>query len=383
MTRPTTVTVHGRCDARFDAVREAFQAHINQNFEIGAAAAAYVDGKLAVDLWAGYRDADRAQTWEEDILACMMSTGKAMGCLCVLKLVDEGKIGLNAPVAKYWPEFAQAGKDAITVRQVLSHLSGLVFLDALERGSISDYAALRAAVEHQSAQWPPGTQPAYHTFTIGILNRELVYRVTGRAIADYWREEFAEPLGADFQIALNEAEQARCAETICDPDHPFLALLMDTDNPVGRAWKALPEGADLAGFVNSSEGRTWGTPNVGFGNPRGLARVYGVLACGGEFDGERILSEAILTEATTEIWNEEDAVLGVPVRHGLGFLLSGGALEFTGTPDTFAGLSAGGYVGVGVPSCRLGFACVGNRMAHALDEGPLSKALMSAMMSCF
>ena len=148
MTRPTIVTVHGRCDARFDAVREAFQAHINQNFEIGAAAAAYVDGKLAVDLWAGYRDADRAQTWEEDTLARMMSTGKAMGCLCVLKLVDEGKIGLNAPLAKYWPEFAQAGKDAITVRQVLSHLAGLVFLDALERGSISDYAALRAAVEH-------------------------------------------------------------------------------------------------------------------------------------------------------------------------------------------------------------------------------------------
>ena len=192
-----------------------------------------------------------------------------------------------------------------------------------------------------------------------------------------------EPLGADFQIALNEAEQARCAETICDPDHSFLALLMDTDNPIGRAWKALPEGADLAGFVNSSEGRTWGTPNVGFGNPRGLARVYVVLVCGGEFDGERILSEAILTEATTEIWNEEDAVFGVPVRHELGFLLSGGALEFTGTPDTFAGLGVGGYVGVGVPSCRLGFACVGNRMAHALDEGPLSKTLMNAMMSCF
>ncbi len=124
-------------------------------------------------------------------------------------------------------------------------------------------------------------------------------------------------------------------------------------------------------------------PNVGFGNPRGLARVYGVLACGGTHEGGRILSEAILNEATSEAWAGENAVLGVPVRHGLGFLLSGGALEFTGTADTFAGLGAGGYVGVAVPSRRLGFACVGNRMAHALDEGPLAKSLMRALMSCF
>ncbi len=110
-----------------------------------------------------------------------------------------------------------------------------MFLDGLERGSLSDFAALRAAAERQPPTWPPGEQPAYHTFTIGILNRELVYRVTGRAIADFWREEFAEPLGADFQLSLNEEEQERCAETICDPDHPFLALLRDTDNPIGRA----------------------------------------------------------------------------------------------------------------------------------------------------
>ncbi len=118
MTRCTAVTVHGSCDARFAAVRKAFQAHVDEGFEVGATAAAYVDGKLAVDLWAGYRDAGRTDAWKEDTLACMMSTGKAMGCLCVLKLVDEGKIGLDTPLAEYWPEFGQAGKDKITVRQV-------------------------------------------------------------------------------------------------------------------------------------------------------------------------------------------------------------------------------------------------------------------------
>ena len=383
MTTFTTIAIGGNCDAKFDAVREAFQTHLDEGFEVGAAVAAYADGEKVVDLWAGHRDAARQQPWNEDTVVCMMSTGKAMGCLCVLKLVGNGEVELDASIANYWPEFGQAGKDAITVRQVLAHTSGLVFLDALERGSVSDFAALRAAVERQSPEWPPGTQPAYHTFTIGVLNRELVFRVTGRAIADYWREEFAEPLGVDFQLALNAAERARCAETICDPDHPFLALLRDPDNPIGRAWKALPEGADLASFANSTEGRSWGTPNIGFGNPRGLACVYGALACGGELDGVRLLSEATLGEAVAEAWSGEDAVLGVPVRHGLGFLLSGGALQFTGTPDTFGGLGAGGYVGAAVPAQRLGFACVGNRMSHALDEGPLSKTLMSAVMSCF
>ena len=145
MTKPTVVSVQGSCDADFEAVRKTFQDHIEQGFEIGAAAAAYVDGKKVVDLWAGHRDAGRRQPWAEDTVACMMSTGKAMGCLCVLKLVDDGIIDLDAPLARYWPEFGQAEKDAITVRQVLSHTSGLVFLDGLERGSLSDFAALRAA----------------------------------------------------------------------------------------------------------------------------------------------------------------------------------------------------------------------------------------------
>jgi CubicO group peptidase (beta-lactamase class C family) len=382
MALQSQLEIRGRCDARFRGVEEAFQKQLDIGFEVGAAVAAFVDGEAVVDLWAGHRDAARSQPWEEDTLACMMSTGKAMGCLCVLRLVDEGAIALDDPVARYWPEFAQAGKEALTIRQVLAHTSGLVYLDALEPGSMFDYPALRAAAEQQRPEWPPGTQPAYHPFTVGVLNRELVFRVTGRAIADYWREEFAEPLGADFQLALNEAEQARCAETISDPDDPFAALAGRTDNPIGRAWRAQAPGG-LAGLMNTREGRTWGVPNVGFGNPRALAKVYGVLACGGSLGGVRLLSEALLAEATTEAWQGEDAVLGVPIRHGLGFLLSGGALRFTDTDDTFAGLGAGGYVGVGVRSRRLGFACVGNHMAHTLDEGPLSKALMSAVMDCF
>lgn len=381
MVNSIPLEIHGYCDARFHGVEEAFRKQLDTGFEVGAAVAAFVDGEAVVDLWAGHRDAGRIRAWERDTIACMMSTGKGMGCLCVLRLVDHGLIALDDPVATYWPEFAQAGKESITIRQVLAHTSGLVFLDALEPGSLFDYPGLRAAAERQRPEWAPGTQPAYHTFTIGILNRELVYRVTGRAIADYWREHFAQPLGVDYQLALNEEEQARCAETICDADDPFVAVAGNLEHPIGRAWKSQAP-AGLASVVNTSDWRTWGVPNVGFGNPRGLAKIYGALSSGGAQEGVRLLSEGLLAEACAEAWYANDAVLGVPVRHGLGFLLSGGALRLTGTADTFAGLGAGGYVGVGVPSRRLGFACVGNHMAHALDEGPLSKTLMGAVMEC-
>lgn len=175
-------SIQGHCDSRFQLVQDAFAKHLNNPREYGAALAICLDGEAIVDLWGGYQDDRQERPWNEDTIVCMFSTGKSLGVLCVLRLVDQGKIDLDDPVSLYWPAFGQGNKAAVTFRHILSHLSGIVFLDDLEPGSCFDYQQLVRAVERKEPDWTPGAHPAYHTFTIGILVREIVSRVTGMHI---------------------------------------------------------------------------------------------------------------------------------------------------------------------------------------------------------
>lgn len=174
--------IEGFADPKFAAVRDAFAINMAEGHEIGAAVCVIVEGRPVVDLWAGYRDGGRELPWQRDTIVCMMSVTKAMGAIAVLMLADRGELDLDDPVAKFWPEFAQNGKEPITVRMVLAQQECLPYADALKEGELWDHEKAAAALAAQAPEWPIGTKPCYHSFTAGLLYQQIVRHVDGRTI---------------------------------------------------------------------------------------------------------------------------------------------------------------------------------------------------------
>ena len=221
MTTVPEPRVEGVCDARFAAVREAFAANFVRHGEVGAAVAIALGGRVVVDLWAGHADAARSVPWRRDTLVNVFSVSKALSTICALRALERGLLALDAPVARVWPEFAAAGKDAVTLRQILSHRAGLPAVRApLPEGAMLDFARMTDALAHQAPWWAPGSAHGYHVNTFGFLLGELVRRATGETIGRVLREEIAGPLGADVHVGLPRAEHGRVAEFIWTAGEP-------------------------------------------------------------------------------------------------------------------------------------------------------------------
>ena len=205
-----SVPVHGRCEPRFQAVRDVFERNLRDGLDLGAAVAFTLDGEPVVDLWGGRLEFDRDDEWQRDTLVNVYSTTKGMTAICAHRLVEQGKLDLDAPVASYWPEFGQAGKQELPVRWLLSHQAGLPAVrKPLPKGALYDWHAMTSALAAQQPWWTPGTKHGYHAMTYGFLVGELVRRVSGQSLGTYFREQVAEPLEADFHIGLGEEHHAR------------------------------------------------------------------------------------------------------------------------------------------------------------------------------
>ena len=205
--------INGVCDKRFSRVRDAFAANFENGEEVGASFAVTVNGEYVVDLWAGHADAGLTRPWERDTIVNVWSTGKAVTATCAHMLVDRGLLDIDAPVAKYWPEFAQAGKEKMPVRYLLSHQSGLSVIEKpLPTETFYDWDGMASALAAQKPLWEPGTKPGYQAITFGYLVGEVVRRITGKSLGTFVREEIAGPLGADFHIGLSQEHHARVAE---------------------------------------------------------------------------------------------------------------------------------------------------------------------------
>jgi CubicO group peptidase (beta-lactamase class C family) len=240
MTTPDEIA--GHCDPRFAAVRDAFAANFEAGREIGASFAVTVDGELVVDVWGGYADAARTRPWQSDTIINVFSTTKAMAALCAHILVDRGQLDLDAPVARYWPEFAQAGKERITTRHVLSHAAGLPGIrQPLPTEALLDWNGMTEALAAEAPWWEPGTANGYHALTYGYLIGEIVRRITGKTLGAFFREDVAERLGADFHIGLPESEDARVAELVpasAEEVESAGSAPIDPDTLTGR-WSAI------------------------------------------------------------------------------------------------------------------------------------------------
>jgi CubicO group peptidase (beta-lactamase class C family) len=295
-----------------------------------------------------------------------------MTAICANRLAEEGRLDLDAPVAEYWPEFAQAGKERIPVRWLLCHKAGLAAIrEQIPAGGLYDWKFMTEALAAEKPWWEPGAKHGYHALTYGHLVGEVVRRVDGRTLGAYFREELAEPLGLDFWIGTGPGLDARVADMIPAPPsppgvpNPFEAAARNPESLVGRAF-ANP--VIETGAVNTRAWRGAEIPAAnGHGTARGLARIYGALARDGELDGVHVLAPAQIEKANTEQSFGPDEVLSpLHTRFGLGFFMTQPMIPFGPNPRSFGHPGAGGSIAFADPDARVGIAYVMNQMQVGL-----------------
>jgi CubicO group peptidase (beta-lactamase class C family) len=381
----------GWCAPRFDGVRDALAENFRAHGEVGAAVAITVDGVPVVDLWAGWVDAAGTRPWQKDTLVNVFSVGKGIAALALLMLVDRGEIDVDAAVARYWPEFAAAGKREITVRTLLGHRAGLPAIRSmLPPLAMYDWARMTAALAAEEPWWTPGEKHGYHVNTFGFLVGEIVRRVANQDLGTFVRHTITAPLGADFHFGVGPDEDARIADYLLGDDDTHLATYLvgaegstgSNDEAerrflLGRVY-ANPSGVSGFGTVNTRRWRAALIPSTnGHATARAVARIYSALACDGAVDGVRLLRPETIALAITETSAGLDVVLRRPSRFGLGFQLTRAESPFGTNARSFGHFGAGGAVGFADPDARLAFAYTMNQPGPRWHN-PRNRALIDA-----
>lgn len=385
---PQDVPIDGDCDPRFIRVREVFLENFASRGELGASIAVTIDNRPVVDLWGGFSDASRSVKWTRDTIVNVYSTTKGLTAIAAHRLVDQGRLDLDAPVATYWPEFAQGGKDKLPVRMLLNHQAGLPAVRApLPDDAPFVWDQMVAALAAEKPWWIPGTRHGYHAFTFGWLVGEVIRRISGVTPGTYFRQEIAEPLGLDCHIGLDTKQDSRVAPLLAAPPpkpgevSPMAALLADPESIAAKAI-ANPPSLIPPVAVNTRRWRGAEIPAAnGHTNARALAGLYSALASGGIADGYHLLSPAAITRCHTQESLGLDAVMGQRSRFSTGFMLSqpGPETSLGPNPQAFGHPGAGGSIGFADPTTRIGFGYAMNQMGTGIIIDPRATALISAV----
>jgi CubicO group peptidase (beta-lactamase class C family) len=371
-------------------LRERLEPLFRKNFaelgELGAAVSVWQNGKPVVDLYDGFRDAQREDPWTSDTIVLIWSATKGLGSACVLHVLQKHEIDINQRVAEFWPEFAQAGKDEITLAQLLSHQAGLCAFD--RRVDVLDYGAVIRALEEQAPLWPPGAAHGYHARTFGFLLDELVRRIVGKPLADYWREVFGEPLKLDLWIGLPEKENPRVATMYAakagkPPEPAKFYVDLTTPGTLARKAFSTPYGLHAVSAMNNASIRA--QPIVSFGgigSATALAKFYSMLANGGELDGQHFFSHQTLRWITTALTDGIDRVFQIPTAFSAGFMKEAQNATrkiFNGSRFSFGHPGAGGSHAFADPENEIAFAYVMNQMEQSLLPNEKSLRLVDAI----
>jgi CubicO group peptidase (beta-lactamase class C family) len=380
-------SVRGDVDDGFGRVADAFATNFAEHGDVGAACTLMVDGRVVVDVWGGDADRQAARAWERDTLVITFSTTKGVTAVVCNRLIEQGRLDPDAPVAQYWPEFAANGKGSITVADVLSHRAGLAHCEG--EFTLDEVMAVDPVVRALAAQapnWEPGTAHGYHARTYGWLLGEIVRRITGVSLGTFFATELAEPLGLDYYIGLPGAHESRVARLYPPVADAALQDLIDA---------ALADPNTLMGKVMSGPSKLfryddmWNTRALhatempssnGIGDARSLARLY--AACLGEVeavDGApfRALSDETVARATVLRSEGTDCVLGMPTGFGLGFI--GPLMMPPGVgPRSFGHAGAGGSLAFADPAARLAFGYVMNQMQLGMTGDRRTETLVAA-----
>lgn len=369
--------VQGVTQDRYGAVREVFEANLANGEDVGASFCATVEGETVVDLWGGWADPGKTRPWTRDTIVNVYSTTKTMTALTALLVADRGELDFDAPVAKYWPEFAANGKAGVKVSHLMSHSAGLSgWKEKLVTEDLYDWEKMTSLLAAQAPYWEPGTAPGYHALTQGYLVGEVVRRITGKSLGTVFREEIAEPLGADFHIGLPASEDHRVAELI--PPPPGAAVGDAGGQTELQANMSNNPGID----VSATKSRGWRGAEIpaagGTGNARSVAEIHTILANGGVARGRRFMSEAGCRRALELQVEGQDLILAGPARFGMGFGLAGGVMPFPNPNSMYWGGYGGSLILIDMDA-RTTFSYVMNKMQGTTQGDMRGLGLAMAM----
>ena len=381
--------VEGEVAPGFEPVRDALQASLDDGRDVGAGVALHVGGRNVVDIWGGAFEEGSDRPYDRDTLQLVFSTTKGATAICVAILADRGLIDYDAKVAEYWPEFAAAGKADVTVAQLLSHRAGLPTVDAkLDLAQCLAWDPIVEALAAQAPLWEPGTAFGYHALTYGYLAGELVRRITGKSLGEFFAAEVAGPLGLEFWIGLPESKESRVSPMIPAPPPPpalaeLMAAFMGPNTLGGRALSlngAFDTGSGNDLVFNRRAVHAAEVPAAnGITNARSLSRMY--AACIGEVDGVRLLSPEVVERASTRLTVGNDTCLMVEMAFGLGFMTYG-PITLMGGEGSFGHAGAGGSLGFANPKTGVAFGYVMNKMDMNIAGDSRVLALTDAVQSC-
>ena len=387
------VEIHGFVSSGYEAVRDAFAENFAKRHELGAACCVYHKGEKVIDLWGGVRDKTTGALWEEDTMVIVHSTTKGLAAMTLALAHSRGWLDYDAPVCKYWPEFAQNGKEKITVRQLLAHQAGLfAFDEKVDRNVVADLDRLAVVMARQKPEWEPGTRQAYHAITLGFYESELLRRIDPkqRSLGQFFQDEIASPLNLDFYIRLPESipdsqlaklKNASLLEMLLGfPIRLTLALW----NPNSNFYRSLIKNPGAAISVDEQHiyARDLEVPSGGgVGTARAIAHAYGVFATGGKELGLRPETLRELTApAIPSTHGFYDECIKGEAQFSLGFMKSCAGFPF-GNPGSFGAPGAGGSIGFADPQAQIGYAYVTNRMGVMMGGDPRDVALRDALYS--
>jgi CubicO group peptidase (beta-lactamase class C family) len=386
--------IEGECDPKFEPVLNAFVENFENREEVGASVCLNLEGRKLVDLWGG-RVAVGGEAWKHDTISIVFSATKGASAICAHMAADRGHLDLDAPVTRYWPGFAKAGKEGAIVSMMLDHSVGLPHLRTkIKDGGVYDYDYMVSLLENEEPFWKPGTRNGYHGITSAWTVGEMVNRSCGKRLGQFFKDEVARPLGIDFWIGLPEEQEARVAPMIAAP-------ITDEVKNSRISQAAINEKDSATHYFMFNMGRF--DPNsraahqaeigsaTGISNARGLAGMYAPLANGGSLGGVRLVGPDTLTRmALTSVATHEDATLRIPTRFSLGFMkaMDNRKLDNAAhcslliSAPAFGHVGAGGSIGFADPGCKMSFGYTMNRMGFGILMNDRGQSLIDAAYGC-
>ena len=375
-----SIDIQGHLASGFEPVAEAFEQNFTEREELGAAFTLIRNGEVLVDIHAGHADRKASRPWTAETIAPVFSTGKAVTALVVAWLVDQGRLDYDAPIADVWPEFAQAGKDSVTLAQALSHQAGLSgYPDEMEPSDWFDRDLMESRFAAMAPMWPLGEGSGYHPISYGVIADAVVRRadVKNRPVGAILRDEICGPRGIDFHIGVPESEHDRAAEHVLPPRPPHLGAMT-------------PEKA--AAFLKpwSSPGRrgtaTWRSAELpaanGHGTAKAIARLMAPFATQGRLEGEAFVSADVIAEALKERVHGPDRVLPFDLAFAAGVMINRDSEAFGPEPQAVGHYGFGGSCGFADPERGVSGAYVMNRQMDVLVGDARAKALIEASYRC-